>query len=566
MTSAHFCPNCGRPVPEVARFCTGCGTSLPEGPVASSSPPSNAQPTAAPSDGTRRRGPVALVVVLVVAVLAAGGVAWLLLSDGDGESAGEVFLEPVGVTVADPFGGNLDVHNAQGAPTTLPRITRAAAVASTTTSAPAAPPETRTVGGGWPGLYGGTRNATTCDRDGLVAFLKANPAKARAWAGVLGLRPQDIESYVAGLTPVLLQRDTRVTNHGFRDGRATPVQSILQAGTAVLVDEFGVPRVKCNCGNPLLEPRALQTRPRYTGTRWPTFSPASVLVVTADVRISVLVLVDVTGGEPIRRPIGTEGEEDAEILVDDLCDLYPDIAGCVEIAATDPPEPGRPGEPDLGTGDVQVTLRWSSTADLDLSVVDPTGSQIDFANRTSPSGGQLDVDSNYDCETATSAGVENVFWPPGAAPDGVYTITVTYFDVCEPSGTGPQAYELTVLVNGSATTLQPAAFRPDGTGGRYEYRIALDDGAVRPVVPLGTAARTESGTVDPGGSISYRAEKGPGFQATSTTTPAPSSTSPATTAPDEPAEPAAPQPPDCSMYEEGTPMRILCEHDPLVDG
>jgi hypothetical protein len=40
---------------------------------------------------------------------------------------------------------------------------------------------------------------------------------------------------------VILQRDTRVTNHGFRNGRATPTQSILQAGTAVLVDEYGVP-------------------------------------------------------------------------------------------------------------------------------------------------------------------------------------------------------------------------------------------------------------------------------------------------------------------------------------
>jgi hypothetical protein len=129
-----------------------------------------------------------------------------------------------------------------------------------------------------------------------VAFLEANPDKARAWAGVLGVRTADIETYVDGLTPVLLQRDTRVTNHGFRNGRATPTQSILQAGTAVLVDEYGVPRVKCNCGNPLLEPQALRSRPRYTGTRWPTFSPANVLVVNADVQVSIFILVDGTAG------------------------------------------------------------------------------------------------------------------------------------------------------------------------------------------------------------------------------------------------------------------------------
>ena len=52
----------------------------------------------------------------------------------------------------------------------------------------------------------------------------------------------DIESYVAGLTAVRLRWDTRVTNHGFSDGEATAFQSLLQAGTAVLVDDTGVPR------------------------------------------------------------------------------------------------------------------------------------------------------------------------------------------------------------------------------------------------------------------------------------------------------------------------------------
>ncbi|MGH3907098.1 MAG: DUF6777 domain-containing protein, partial [Pseudonocardiaceae bacterium] len=42
--------------------------------------------------------------------------------------------------------------------------------------------------------------------------------------------------------------DTRVTNHGYRDGKATDRQAVLQAGTAVLVDEKGRPRVKCGCG------------------------------------------------------------------------------------------------------------------------------------------------------------------------------------------------------------------------------------------------------------------------------------------------------------------------------
>lgn len=83
----------------------------------------------------------------------------------------------------------------------------------------------------------------------MVAFLQANPQKASAWSGVLGITPGDIPAYVAGLTPLILRSDTAVTNHGFRDGKATNVHSVLQAGTAVLVDKYGVPRVRCHCGN-----------------------------------------------------------------------------------------------------------------------------------------------------------------------------------------------------------------------------------------------------------------------------------------------------------------------------
>ena len=45
----------------------------------------------------------------------------------------------------------------------------------------------------------------------------------------------------------------------------------------------------------------------------------------------------------------------------------------------------------LGTGDVQVTLLWSSVADLDLHVVDPWGEEVCFDNPVSSSGGELVV-------------------------------------------------------------------------------------------------------------------------------------------------------------------------------
>lgn len=54
---------------------------------------------------------------------------------------------------------------------------------------------------------------------------------------MLGIKSNDIPAYVARLTPVILRTDTFVTNHGFAQGRATVVPAVLQAGTAVLVDD-----------------------------------------------------------------------------------------------------------------------------------------------------------------------------------------------------------------------------------------------------------------------------------------------------------------------------------------
>ena len=116
---------------------------------------------------------------------------------------------------------------------------------------------------------------------------------------------------MSSLTSVLLRADTRVTNHGFANGAATAVQSVLEAGTAVLVDHFGVPRVKCYCGNPLVEPEPVKSDPTYRGPQWQGFEPTVVQVVTpAPQVITVIVVVDVETGQPFGRPVGTDGGSD----------------------------------------------------------------------------------------------------------------------------------------------------------------------------------------------------------------------------------------------------------------
>ena len=113
--------------------------------------------------------------------------------------------------------------------------------------------ESGVVSGSSTGLYGGT-GENACDIDKLVAFLLANPDIGAAWAEVQGIDPSELEDFIRGLTPAVLLQNTLVTNHGYSDGEATPFLAVLEAGTAVLVDEDGIPRARCACGNPLLVP------------------------------------------------------------------------------------------------------------------------------------------------------------------------------------------------------------------------------------------------------------------------------------------------------------------------
>ena len=99
--------------------------------------------------------------------------------------------------------------------------------------------------GNAPGLYGGTGDQSACDVQQLVDFLRTNVDKGKAWAQAQGIDFDSIGSFISDLTATVLTFDTRVTNHGFKDGKATALQSILQKGTAVLIDKFGQPRARC---------------------------------------------------------------------------------------------------------------------------------------------------------------------------------------------------------------------------------------------------------------------------------------------------------------------------------
>lgn len=163
-----------------------------------------------------------------------------------GGSENEVFLEAADDIGRDPFSAT---PLAEKPDKDLAKPKVAEPVTSAVTAA--------AVTGGTPGLYGGSMNIGVCNPQGIIDFLAQNPAKAMAWVNALNADPtvslsrgaaltvDNIAQYIGSLTSVVLTFDTRVTNHGFKNGVANPIQSVLQKGTAVLVDQNGVPRVKC---------------------------------------------------------------------------------------------------------------------------------------------------------------------------------------------------------------------------------------------------------------------------------------------------------------------------------
>jgi hypothetical protein len=114
----------------------------------------------------------------------------------------------------------------------------------------------------------------------------------------------------------------------------------------------------------------------------------------------------------------------------------------------------------VGSGDVQVSLSWDGPSDLDLHVVGPDSSEVYYSNRTSASGGTLDLDSNAAC-TIDNIDNENVTWPSGKAPSGTYTVRADYWSNC---GRDISNYVVTVTIAGGTPQIFQGSFT--GTGDR----------------------------------------------------------------------------------------------------
>ncbi|MEU6181451.1 DUF6777 domain-containing protein [Streptomyces coeruleorubidus] len=279
--------------------------------------------------------------------------------DGEGDATGAggaLFLQPAAAPGPNPFTDSTATTTATPSP--IPRTPETAGLGE---AAPASADLSglRTLSGGTPGLYGGIERTGSCDVARQVGHLTRDRARSRAFARVAGVSPASVPDHLRGLTPVVLRADTRVTSHGYRAGRAADYQAVLQAGTAVLVDDRGVPRVRCACGNPLRPPVAMRGTPAVKGTLWLGYRPGGVVVVTpAPQVITDFTIVDVATRTWIERRAGHDVRRDRAL---------PPPAW-----AADPPPPASvPSELPRESGvspDLAGTSSWDVSSPSDISL------------------------------------------------------------------------------------------------------------------------------------------------------------------------------------------------------
>jgi hypothetical protein len=94
----------------------------------------------------------------------------------------------------------------------------------------------------------------------------------------------------------------------------------------------------------------------------------------------------------------------------------------------------------VGSGALQVTLTWDTTADMDLHVIEPNGTHVYYAT---PQG----TTATLDVDDTDGFGPENILVPTNGAASGTYQVYLVHFFGPAPTtatiritlGTGPNA-------------------------------------------------------------------------------------------------------------------------------
>lgn len=241
---------------------------------------------------------VAAVAVLVAVLVVRSG------SDSVVPSRGVVRLEPVTYQSPAPFTPSVVSVGRRDLDRLASRAVSGAVPASSGGQ----------VAGGTAALYASSGSLSVCDRAKLAEHLRSDASLRKVWAGASGVGPADVDAFLQSLTPLVLRSDTAVTNHVYTSGSARAYQAVLQAGTPVMVDPLGQPRVQCTCGNPLLAPAA-KAPTRTDGDRWSSYHPTKVVSVTpAAAPVPVFDTVDVESAKPVKTGSGSNQVLDGTLV------------------------------------------------------------------------------------------------------------------------------------------------------------------------------------------------------------------------------------------------------------
>jgi hypothetical protein len=139
-------------------------------------------------------------------------------------------------------------------------------------------------------------------------------------------------------------------------------------------------------------------------------------------------------------------------------------------------------KPSPSSGDIQILLSWDNYNDLDLICTDPKGEMIFYRNRTSSSGGQLEIDMNVEYPDSKNP-IENIFWEPGSAPDGTYNIYLKYYKKQEPD-IDETSYNIQVNYGDETKEYKGVIKKEDKTIqiGSFTLETAENDSQSQPVV------------------------------------------------------------------------------------
>lgn len=148
----------------------------------------------------------------------------------------------------------------------------------------------------------------------------------------------------------------------------------------------------------------------------------------AEVTLGALDVTDVQTGPFVREIRGgcTQGE--------DACS----VRGDCEAAPVDC------GPPDER---LRITAVWSSSDDIDLSIVEPSLDELGFLRPTGASGGRMILPAGRTCVPGATSGLEIATFIGPLVQTGIYRVELRHFGSCM-SGRGTVDVDLTLSAGG----------------------------------------------------------------------------------------------------------------------